>query len=402
MKINEHFLAQMREATQLLQTAGPMAATAEIQRALRGAGMPDAGATTQDWTSLLPGAPQFVDINPPSTPQTESAASAGQEALRRFTQAARNKWKGAAARQPIQDVEVDADLAGKGKFLSGSVSNQAGTRAYKLYVPSAYTEQALPLVVMLHGCKQNPNDFAAGTDMNTVAEENNCFVLYPGQIHAANGSNCWNWFKGEDQQRDRGEPSIIADMTREVMREYKIDASRVYVTGLSAGGAMAAVMGATYPELYAAVGIHSGLPYGVAHDMPSAFAAMNGGQGKTRPLAGRKAPAALGQTIPVIVFHGDRDATVNPANGEQALVQCVGVASGETKREEGRVPNGRAYTRTLCHDAAGKVVAEHWMVHGQGHAWSGGSSKGSYTDPKGPSAAREMLRFFYSQQRNAA
>jgi poly(3-hydroxybutyrate) depolymerase len=176
---------------------------------------------------------------------------------------------------------------------------------------------------------------------------------------------------------------------------------------------MAAVMGATYPELYAAVGIHSGLPYGAAHDLPSAFAAMKNSSATMGPLAaGSKAPASLGHTIPVIVFHGDRDTTVHPGNGDQALAQCVSVSASsgsgtnrqdgaEIKVEKGQVPNGRAYTQTIRHDTTGKAIAEHWVVHGAGHAWSGGSGSGSYTDPKGPPAAREMLRFFYSHARTA-
>jgi len=410
MKIDEDFLAQMRAATQLLQTEGPMAATAAIQHALHGATSSEAAPQQPDWTAVLPQAPELRDINPP-TPNAEQPQ--GADILTRLRNLAQVKWKSASARQPIQDVEVD--LAGKGRFLSGSCTNRAGTRAYKLYVPSCYKEQGgqlLPLIVMLHGCKQHPDDFAAGTGMNTVAEENNCLVVYPAQMHAANGSNCWNWFKPENQQRDCGEPSIIADITREIIRAYNIDPKRVYVVGLSAGGAMAAVMGATYPELYAAIGIHSGLPYGMAHDVPSAFAAMKNGKAKTgRQGADSKAPASLGQAIPAIVFHGDRDTTVHPCNGDHVLAQCIpqsDCAAGDANKEprpkveKGTVPNGRTYTRTLRHDVEGKVIAEQWTVHGAGHAWSGGSSNGSYTDPKGPDASREMLRFFRAHARNSA
>jgi len=245
---------------------------------------------------------------------------------------------------------------------------------------------------MLHGCKQNPNDFAAGTGMNAVAEQNDCFAVYPAQARAANGSNCWNWFKADDQQRERGEPSIIAEITRNVIRKYHIDPSRVYVAGLSAGGAMAAIMGATYPDLFAAVGIHSGLPVGAAHDLPSAFAAMKNGTA-TKPRNAGQAP------IPVIVFHGDRDTTVHPDNGEQVLAQCIGPNEPNVTVEKGQVPHGRAYTRTVRYDGRGKAIAEQWIVHGAGHAWSGGSRNGSYTDPKGPNATREMLRFFYTHAR---
>jgi poly(hydroxyalkanoate) depolymerase family esterase len=229
--------------------------------------------------------------------------------------------------------------------------------------------------------------------MNAMAEQSNCFVVYPAQARTANGSNCWNWFKADDQQRDLGEPSIIADITRDVIRTYRTDPSRVYVAGLSAGGAMAAIVGATYPDLYAAIGIHSGLPVGAADDLPSAFAAMKHGKATSRHRRAREAP------IPVIVFHGDRDRTVHPRNGEQVLAQCIGRTTTEVTIENGKVPHGRAYTRTVRRDGNGKAIAEQWIVHGAGHAWSGGSLTGSYTDPKGPNAAQEMLRFFFTHVR---
>jgi poly(hydroxyalkanoate) depolymerase family esterase len=242
---------------------------------------------------------------------------------------------------------------------------------------------------MLHGCTQNPDDFAVGTQMNTIAEERQCLVLYPAQTKSANQSQCWNWFKRAHQRRDKGEPAIIAGMTREVLKRYGGDARKVYVAGLSAGGAMAAVMGAAYPDVYAAVGIHSGLPVGSAHDVASAFAAMRGAPpGSTARSAGR--------IVPAIVFHGDRDATVHPSNGAQVASQCVDRddKSIDVVVQRGQVPGGHAYTCSVHKDAAGRILLEHWEVHGAGHAWFGGSSRGSYTDPKGPDAAREMLRFF--------
>ena len=278
--------------------------------------------------------------------------------------------------------------AGKpGQFVSGSFGNQAGTRPYKLYIPTSYAGQPLPLIVMLHGCTQSPDDFAAGTRMNALAEESGCFVLYPAQTAAANHSRCWNWFKRGDQQRDKGEPAILAGMTRQCMRRYAIDPRRVYVAGLSAGGAMAAVLAANYPDLYAAVGVHSGLAVGSAHDVQSAFAAM---QGKPAAKSARKAAS---RSIPVIVIHGDRDTTVHPRNGEQVIRESLD-AGAASSVERGQVPGGHAYTRAVQRDSSGRVVLEHWLVHGAGHAWSGGSPAGSYTDPKGPDAAQAMLRFF--------
>jgi poly(hydroxyalkanoate) depolymerase family esterase len=243
---------------------------------------------------------------------------------------------------------------------------------------------------MLHGCTQSPDDFAAGTRMNFLAEEQNCFVAYPEQPSGANQAKCWNWFRTGDQQRGGGEPSLIAGITRQIMRDHVIDAKRVYVAGLSAGGAAAAIMGATYADLYAAVGIHSGLACGAASDLPSAFAAMRQG-------GASEAVAEAGPPVPTIVFHGDRDTTVHPDNGGRILKQSANAASSATRVLRGRVPDGHAYTRTIITDRSGRAISEHWNIHGAGHAWSGGSPAGSYTDPRGPDATREMLRFFLAR-----
>jgi poly(hydroxyalkanoate) depolymerase family esterase len=305
-----------------------------------------------------------------------------------------------AVNEPAPGRVIDAEFSKveEGDFISGSYTEQAGTRPYKLYIPAGYAGKPLPMIVMLHGCTQTPDDFAAGTRMNALAEERECFVLYPAQTRAANRSRCWNWFKRADQRRDRGEPAILAGMTREVSNRYGIDARKVYVAGLSAGGAMAAVMGAAYPELYAAIGIHSGLAVGSAHDVPSAFAAMRGTPPSPRAAVSGQASGA----VPVIVFHGDLDTTVHPRNGEQVILESVDrdAASNTLSVERGQVPGGRAYTRTVHSDPTGRVILEHWLVHGAGHAWSGGSAHGSYTDPKGPDAAREMIRFFYQSGRS--
>ena len=292
--------------------------------------------------------------------------------------------------EPKNRKRIDVVEGRAGEVISGSYTHRQGTRPYKLYIPTGYRAgSTLPLVVMLHGCTQNPDDFAAGTRMNRLAEERQCFVLYPAQTRSANQSRCWNWFKRAHQRRDKGEPAIIAGMTQDVVQRYGIDARRVYVAGLSAGGAMAAVMAAAYPDVYAAVGIHSGLPVGSAHDVASAFAAM-----RNAPPA--RAPGAAGRIVPAIVFHGDRDATVHPSNGAQVASQCVDRddKSIDVIVQRGQVPGGHAYTCSVHKDAAGRVLLEHWEVHGAGHAWSGGSAAGSYTDPDGPDASREMLRFF--------
>jgi poly(hydroxyalkanoate) depolymerase family esterase len=309
---------------------------------------------------------------------------------------------------PIYDQSHDITPDG-GRFISGSYTNHAGTRGYKLYIPSGYHGQPLPLVVMLHGCTQDPENFAAGTRMNVLAEAQQCFVAYPAQPLAANGSKCWNWFEEAHQQRGRGEPCIIAGLTRQIMDEYRIDARRVYVAGLSAGGAMAMTLAVTYPDLYAAAGIHSGLAYAVAQDLPSAFTAMHGGLGTRdiRHTAGSPGTRFYATHIPAIVFHGDRDTTVHPGNGDQVVAQCAAPHTGgeqvlsqaggnasQARVERGQAPHGHAYTRTTYHGAGGHPVVEYWLVHDAGHAWSGGSPTGSYTDPMGPDASKEMLRFF--------
>jgi poly(hydroxyalkanoate) depolymerase family esterase len=281
-----------------------------------------------------------------------------------------------------------------GQFIEATHSNPVGTRTYKLYIPSRYHGQALPLVVMLHGCTQSPDDFAAGTRMNLIAEEQTCLVVYPVQPSEANAAKCWNWFRPSDQRRGQGEPSLIAGITRQVMRDYSVDPQRVYIAGLSAGAAAAAVMGATYPDLYAAIGVHSGLACGVANDIPSAFAAMRQGELSASYQSGDMlARLGNGPAVPTIVFHGDRDNIVHPRNADHVIAPCRTTKLQE-KIHRGRVPGGHAYTRTIHTDASGRVVFERWNIHGAGHAWSGGSPAGSYTDPRGPDAAREMLRFF--------
>ena len=276
-----------------------------------------------------------------------------------------------------------------GQFLHCSYRSHAGARAYRLYVPSGYRGEPAPLMVMLHGCKQSPEDFAAGTGMNRHAEELTWLAAYPEQSAAANGSQCWNWFRPQDQQRGRGEPALIAGITREVMHDFAVDPRRVYVAGLSAGGAAAAIMRSTYPDLFAAVGIHSGLACGVAQDVPSAFAAMRRGGGRVQPDA-----AGRGAIVPTIVFHGDQDRTVNPGNAEGVLAQAASGMTLEKIVERNQAPGSRPYTRTRFADRAGAVMLESWLIHGAGHAWSGGSPAGSYTDPQGPDATAEMLRFF--------
>jgi poly(hydroxyalkanoate) depolymerase family esterase len=351
MKPYEQFVENILGAVRSGQGKDPAAATALIQDALRNAG-------------LMPGAQPgarapFADLN-------------------------KGDWREhfkARHTRPHKSPTPDAP----GQFLAGSFGNGAGTRRYRLYVPARAASGPRPLVVMLHGCQQDAGDFAAGTAMNRVAEEHGCLVLYPDQERGANSSNCWNWFDAAHQQREQGEPSLIAGMTREVLQEHGADPDRVFVAGLSAGGAMAAVMGAAYPELYAAVGVHSGLPVGAARDLMSGLNAMKG-----KHLGG--ASRTLRRRVPLIVFHGDQDAVVHPSNGEVLIRQFLG--DGTVREIEERASG---HTCTTALDDDGRAVAEHWIVHGAGHAWAGGDPAGSYTDASGPNASAEMLRFFLAQ-----
>jgi poly(hydroxyalkanoate) depolymerase family esterase len=360
---------ELREATRLTKAGRLLEATAAIQRLLSPA---DPGGRTADASVTIDGeAEEIPDVG---AAQTSKPSLLG-------------RLRGYFEKQPAG--EELSTPTGEAQHFSREFRNAAGARPYKLFIPSGYRGRSVPLIIMLHGCTQSADDFAAGTRMNDGAETNTCIVAYPEQIGAANPRKCWNWFKKGDQARESGEPSLIAGITQQVMREFAIDPHRVYVAGLSAGGAAAAVMGATYPDLFAAVGVHSGLPYGAAGDVNSAMMAMRAGG------AGRR---KQGTGVPTIVFHGDRDTVVNPLNAGYVVAQA---AQGLelTEHVERGTSGGRAYTRTLYADGRGRTAVEQWTIHAAGHAWSGGSSKGSFTDPTGPNATKEMLRFFLQHQR---
>jgi poly(hydroxyalkanoate) depolymerase family esterase len=381
----------MVEAARLTNVGKLAEATALIQRLLKDPGGSEPARTPSSTIidaeyAVLDAAPRpAADIGTVYTrPRTGL-----RETLRRLAANARAGFditEGGFASRHAPDPLPDG-----ASFMTMSYTNAAGTRAYKLYIPGNHAGERLPLIVMLHGCTQSPDDFAAGTRMNAVAEEKGCLVAYPAQPASANAKKCWNWFNPDDQRRDQGEPSLIAGITRQIMREHPVDPSRVYIAGLSAGGAAAAVMGAAYPDLYAAIGVHSGLPSGAARDLPSAFAAMRQGvEG-----SGRAA-----RFVPTIVFHGDEDPIVHPRNGDAVLAQATASARDlRSTVQRGHAPGGHRYSRTVHADLSGRAFCEQWTIHGAGHAWAGGSPSGSYTDPQGPDATREMLRFFLEHPR---
>lgn len=269
----------------------------------------------------------------------------------------------------------------------------AGSRRYRLFVPSCPPSELQGLVLMLHGCKQTPDDFAAGTGMNALAEARGMLVAYPEQPGGANISGCWNWFEPAHQGREAGEPAILAALARDLVAEFDLPSGRVFAAGLSAGGAMAAVLAETHPDLFAAVGIHSGLPYGAASDLASAFAAMRG-QGMA------PAPRGAGCGPRVIVFHGDADRTVHVANAE-AIVERSRTADARAEHAAG-TDGGRDWQRIRLKAPGGSPQVESWRIAGAGHAWSGGHPAGSFTDAGGPSASAEMLRFFDEAPRSLA
>ena len=393
------FRQLMTHATRLTAQGDLRAATSAIQRALNAgtvgeAVRPHATVSTQDT--------MVIDVEALEVPVT---ADAGHEVAVDHIPARTRQEEG-------RHRPSSAD----GRVVRGRYSCAEGQRDWRLYVPPGAAGRALPLVVMLHGCTQDPDDFAAGTAMDDAAREQGFLVLYPAQCRKSNPQACWNWFKHSHQQRGKGEPALLAGLTREIIAEHGADPRRVYVAGLSAGGAMAAILGQTYPDLYAAVGVHSGLAAGAANDLPSALAAMAGGAADLRmpdglnglpgmPGASKKASPLKcpgvegGSGVPTIVFHGDQDRTVHPVNGNHVVSACMRSQSADgassVSEEKGR-QQGRAYTRHIHVNGEGRPLAEHWLVHGAGHAWAGGRPHGSYTDAGGPDATREMLRFFLS------
>ena len=396
------FNQTLLKATQMTRSGQLMDATRLIQQALSGAppaAANDAQVIDKDVIDV-----EVRDVTPRPAPAQHGPAEPSP------TQPVR-------AADPLDQPSTQANAGptaprAPGRFIQDEFVFAGSTYLYRLYVPSVSTTAdglpaAMPLVVLLHGCTQNALDFATGTAMNELANEQGCLVLYPQQTAKGNAQLCWNWFEPGHQVAGRGEPGMIAALTRHILAQpaghYQTagqpqgvaDTRRVYIAGLSAGGAMAAVVAGLYPELFAAVGVHSGLPSGAAHDMLSALKAMGRG-------ARGKAAAAL----PTIVFHGSADKTVHPVNGD-SISEAAAAALGDAgvalvqSHDAPEVGQARrkAAKRTRHSDAQGTPFVEQWRVASGPHAWSGGNAAGSYTDPDGPSASRAMLDFFLQHRK---
>jgi poly(hydroxyalkanoate) depolymerase family esterase len=309
----------------------------------------------------------------------------------------------AAALEALRGMRAGAGPGGAG----GPAAPCAGGRRAVLHAPpGADAHGPVPLVVLLHGCTQNAASFAAATGMDAAADRHGFATLHLEQGRERNAQGCWNWFAPEHQGRDGGEPAWMAAEVREALATSPValDPARVFVAGLSAGGAMAAVLAHTHPELVAGIAVHSGLAPGAAHDVPSAFTAMRQGSGGS----------VRAGAVPTLVIHGTADRTVAPVNGEELLGAALAAsraadpAAAGLRRDRpdatdsGHAPGGLAWTRASWTDASGGLLHELLLVDGLGHAWSGGTAGGSFTDPRGPSATDAALRFFAQVARDRA
>ena len=367
MNWNTQFAQMMGDATEMMYGSHFLNATEAMQRAFIGA--PAAPRSTHSSTHVLDALLPERCANPAST-----------------------------GAQPLAP-EAPGSFERIALMLGGALHH------YWLYVPpdaqadaDASAPAPMSLVLMLHGCSQEAAEFAAATEMNTAAAAANALVLYPEQARGANPGGCWNWFEPENQHRGQGELGVVVAMLRDVMARHSVDAQRVYAAGISAGGAMAALLAREYPELFAAVGVHSGLQAGAADNMMAALSAMN--NGAKLGTAEHNGAASATPLPALIVFHGDADTTVDAKNGEQLVEAALQTALGDKnaavqETQQGQSDAGQRFTRHLyrASDSA-PVLVEHWLLHNGGHAWSGGSAKVGQTDPKGVSATQEMLRFF--------
>jgi len=386
--MTNHFAIGMAKATRLTKAGKLVEATVLIQSLLKSTS-PKPPSKPDDTT--VDGI--FTRLDDANSIETGSARPVEPAQPRRRTSLPETLRSIAAGGMPPRArLARQAPPAAMGaRFVTMTHANRHGQRDYKLYIPAARPSSRMPLIVMLHGCTQSPDDFAAGTGMNALAERHGFLVAYPAQPTGANANKCWNWFKPEDQARDRGEPALVAGLTRDILRDHPVDPARVYIAGLSAGGAAAAIVAVAYPDLFSAVGVHSGLPVGAALGIPQAFSAMRGGADGT----------PLSHAVPTIVIHGTADATVHPRNGAAVIAQTLHAFDGlKATKRKGLSAGGRSFRQTSHKTGDGRSMVEHWEIDGAGHAWAGGHAAGSFTDPAGPAASEEMLRFFLQHRQS--
>lgn len=377
--------AALAEALQLTRSGRLAEATAVIQRALGGVTPTAAPGPVARHETAAPH-PKGVPLPPTCRARPDRAHRAQPKPAPRTTTP---PMPSMPVLRSVPDLGALADftMPDLGSFPGlgflpgiGGAGTASTTRPYRLHVPKKLPAGPRPLLVLLHGGTQDGSSFADATGFDALADVHGFIAGYPEQVTAANPMRYWNWFNRSHQHRGTGEPAILAALVEEIADLHPVDRSRVYVAGFSAGAAMASVLGATYPDVFTGIGVHSGLAHGAAGDMVSAFAAM------------RRAPATPSAgALPVIVIHGDADPTVHVSNAAGVLEQFAPV--GATQRTHRQPVGGREVERTVV-EAGGRTVAEQLIVSGAGHTWSGGRAGRSYADPSGPDAAAEMVRFF--------
>lgn len=372
------FTTALRRANRLMRPAGLTKATLTIQKAMTGAMIKAALAPL---AAVKPAMAKAAKAKPRRSAGAKAGKSLG--SVLKQLRAAQSLMPGAMGGSARR--EISPRIPPGAQYLSRQHRSVAGSRGYKLYLPAG-TKRPGGLILMLHGCGQSPDDFAVGTHMNALAEKHGLAVAYPAQTRGHNAATCWNWFRPVHQGRDAGEPAILASLTRKLMREFGLGRDGVFVAGLSAGGAMAAILADVYPDVFSAAGVHSGLARGAARDVVSAMLAMRNG-GATAATATQLDPVRR------IVFHGDSDSTVHPSNAAMIVAAAVGGQAVPAKVAK-RAVRGRGYVRSDFAGSDGGIMLELWMLEGAGHAWSGGRVAGSFTDSKGPDASAQMIRFF--------
>jgi len=415
-----NFATAMRRATRLTRQASlaragkSRAATKAMQRAISGAMVTTVMASFSSLAAMTPGKPKTAR-KPRKAVGKVAGKAVGKTVPKRATSATPGtdrrlstvlkQLRAARALMPGPFVLPGSTNPSKppvipkgAQYLERTHSCSKGARDFRLYLPARQPGGPKGLIVMLHGCTQNPDDFATGTNMNAIAQKHGLAVAYPAQTRVQNPSSCWNWFAPANQSRGAGEPAVIASLAQALMLEFSLERDAVFVAGLSAGGAMAVILADTYPDVFSAAGVHSGLPRGSANTVISALSAMrSGGKPKASFASRRKAAAKPNRDMRRIVFHGDADSTVHPSNAPQIVVGAVGTRKPAHVSPE--TASGRDYVRSDYILPDGTVDVELWQVSGAGHAWSGGKKGGSYTDSRGPDASAEMVRFFLARTR---